>query len=108
MDPCFPRPGSYLRGRFNGKEIAVDPATGVPENVVFNSRLAWRLLRDRRVSFFLKLIPLVALAYMAIPNPFPFDDLLVVGLGTSLFLKLCPQPVVREHSERLNGNMTIA
>ncbi len=76
---------------------------GSLKNVVFNARLAWSLFRDRRVSFFLKLIPLAALAYMVIPNPFPFDDILVVGLGTSLFLKLCPKPVVREHAERLNG-----
>jgi uncharacterized membrane protein YkvA (DUF1232 family) len=77
---------------------------GFLRNLLFHARLILRLMLDRRVSFFLKLIPLASLAYMVLPDfiPFPIDDVVVVGLGMSWFLKLCPRPVVEEHSSRLN------
>ncbi len=81
---------------------------GFLKSILFRTRLIFRLLRDRRVSFLLKLIPLGSLAYMVIPNPFPFDDLLVLAVGMTLFVELCPKPVVQEHSNRLNGDATIA
>ena len=67
-------------------------------------RLVLRLLGDSRVNFFLKLIPIGALVYMVVPEAFPVvDDALVIGVGTYLFIELCPPDVVEEHRARLAG-----
>jgi uncharacterized membrane protein YkvA (DUF1232 family) len=77
---------------------------GFLKDLLFKARLVLALVRDRRVSFLLKLIPLGVLAYTVLPDflPLPFDDLAVIVLGTTVFLRLCPQPVVQEHTSRLN------
>ncbi len=74
-------------------------------------RLAWRLLWDRRVALWTKLIPPVVLTYVILPIDilphFPpkelrrLDDLAVVLLGVRLFIELAPPEVVREHLESL-------
>ena len=60
-----------------------------------------RLIGDRRISLFLKAIPIGSLLYMVFPADFlpfnPVDDALIVWLGTYLFVELCPQNVVEEH-----------
>lgn len=67
-------------------------------------RLVLRLLGDSRVNFFLKLIPIGALVYMVVPEAFPVvDDALVIGVGSYLFIELCPPDVVEEHRARLAG-----
>jgi hypothetical protein len=81
---------------------------GFLKGLIFRARLILSLLRDRRVSFVLKLIPIAALAYLVVPNPFPFDDLLVLGLGMTLFIELSPKPVVKDLSDRLSGVATVA
>lgn len=78
-------------------------------------RLVWRLLTDRRISPWLKaLIPALALAYILMPldliaDVIPvlgqLDDLAILLLGLQLFIKLCPQQIVREH---LQGGPTVA
>jgi uncharacterized membrane protein YkvA (DUF1232 family) len=66
-------------------------------------RLIVRLLKDRRVNFLLKFLPLGALIYLVIPLDIfpinPLDDALVVWLGASLFIELCPDDIVQEHRE---------
>jgi hypothetical protein len=39
------------------------------------------------------------------PDPVPFivDDALVIGLGTYVFIELCPQDIVEEHKAKLSG-----
>jgi len=74
---------------------------------LYNSlRLIGRLLRDHRVSFWLKFLPIGALIYLVFPMDFlpivPLDDALVVFLGGYLFIELCPQEVVQEHKEGLS------
>lgn len=68
--------------------------------------LFWRLLRDSRVPLPAKtVLPVVGLYLLmpldVIPDFIPvlgqLDDLLVVALGLWLFLKLCPEGIVREH-----------
>ena len=74
--------------------------TGISRNV----RLVLRLLADKRVNFFLKLLPIGALVYMIVPEAFPVvDDAIVLGIGTYLFIELCPQDVVEEHRAKLAG-----
>jgi uncharacterized membrane protein YkvA (DUF1232 family) len=73
-------------------------------------RLSIRLLRDRRVPWWSKLIPLAAVAYVVVPfDLFPdvlpgvgqLDDLLLLWGAYHLFVWLCPDNVVEEHRAAL-------
>jgi len=68
-------------------------------------RLIARLLKDPRVNFFLKLLPIGALFYLFFPldiSPVnPLDDGLVIWLGGYFFIELCPDDVVEEHRKAL-------
>ncbi|MGH7844564.1 MAG: YkvA family protein [Candidatus Binatia bacterium] len=69
-------------------------------------KLFWRLLRDNRVSTKPKILLLALAAYVLIPIDLvpdflpvlgQIDDLALIYLGLQAFIRLCPQPVVREH-----------
>jgi len=73
-------------------------------------RLAWRLMRDRRVPLWVKGVPLLSLAYLIWPLDFladpllglgQLDDLGVILLGIMLFVNLVPQQIVRQHQRDL-------
>lgn len=68
-------------------------------------RLIARLLKDPRVNFLLKLLPIGALVYLFSPldiSPVnPLDDGLVLWLGGYFFIELCPDDVVEEHRKAL-------
>ena len=79
-------------------------------DVVRNLYLAWRLFIDRRVSRWLKSIPLFSLAYAIWPfdllaDPIlglgQLDDLAVILLGIKLFISLCPPKLVDEHWQQV-------
>jgi hypothetical protein len=69
------------------------------------ARLVLRLIGDSRVNFILKLLPLGTLVYLLMPDPIPFviDDAVIIGLGTYVFIELCPQDIVEEHKTNLSG-----
>ena len=77
------------------------------QRVLVEARLCWRLLWERRVAFYLKLIPLSAVIYFIspydlipdfiIPGIGQVDDFLVLFLACRLFLRLIPEEIVREH-----------
>lgn len=71
-----------------------------------NLRLVFRLMKDRRVNFLLKFLPIGALVYLVYPLDFlpvnPLDDAVVIWVGASLFIELCPDDVVQEHRDALN------
>ncbi|HVH27200.1 MAG TPA: DUF1232 domain-containing protein [Vicinamibacterales bacterium] len=67
--------------------------------LVAQARLAIRLLRDRRVPWLVKGVPLLAALYLVapldfVPDMFPvlgqLDDLGVAVLALEVFLRLCP------------------
>ena len=68
-------------------------------------RLIARLLKDPRVNFLLKLLPIGALFYLFFPldvSPVnPLDDGLVLWLGGYFFIELCPDDIVEEHRKAL-------
>ena len=68
-------------------------------------RLVLRLMADRRVNPLLKLLPIGTLLYFFIPDLIigPIDDALVIGVGTYLFIELCPPHIVEEHREALKN-----
>ncbi len=86
---------------------------GFIQNLTFQLRLIWRLMKDGRVSFFLKLLPVGALIYLVSPIDllpgvtFPvigaLDDAVVLWLGATLFVSLCPEEVVKEHTDALQS-----
>lgn len=86
---------------------------GVFRNVVLQTKLILRLLADRRVNFWTKLIPIGTLAYlvspidiiMGIPGVSALDDAAIVLFGSNLFIELCPRDVVREHMSELQSNL---
>jgi len=84
------------------------------QELIRQARLAWRLFRDPRVPWGLKLIPPAAILYIVLPVdilPDPvlglgqLDDLAVLLLGTKLFIELCPPEVVREHLRALGARI---
>lgn len=78
---------------------------GVIDGFTTYVKLVVRLLTDRRVNLLLKLLPIGSLLYMFIPDlaPGPIDDALLIWLGTTLFVELCPEDVVNEHREALTS-----
>jgi len=86
---------------------------GVLRNLVYQTKLILKLMVDRRVSPWVKLIPVGALVYlvspidiiMGIPGVAALDDAAILWLGSNLFIELCPPSVVKEHREELTSNL---
>jgi uncharacterized membrane protein YkvA (DUF1232 family) len=81
------------------------PNRGVLQQLLSRARLIGRLLRDPRVPWYLKMLPIGATIYLLAPDLLPLnplDDTVVVGLGFYLFVELCPEEVVAEHLAALN------
>lgn len=87
---------------------------GAWRSLLLQIKLILRLMGDRRVNVFLKLLPILSVAYLLWPfDPVPIyipvigalDDAAVIWLGTSLFIELCPSEVVKEHLQSLTSNL---
>jgi hypothetical protein len=92
---------SYKRSLVPSKN---DP--GFIKNLSHQIRLILRLMADRRVNPLVKLLPIGSLVYLIMPDliPFVLDDALVIGIGSYIFLELCPPEVVAEHRRALWGD----
>jgi len=88
----------------NKERNIVQTKGGVFNELSSYIKLILRLMGDRRVPFYLKLIPIGSLVYFLFPDLFigPIDDALVVWLTTYLFIELCPPDVVQEHRDALS------
>ncbi len=97
------------------REIMVPPSGGVLRDFMMRIKLILRLMGDRRVNLFLKLLPLASVAYliwpvdlapgMVLPVIGAVDDAAILWLGSYLFVELCPPDVVKEHMKQLTSNM---
>src|SRR6266705_2071310 len=95
------------------RRIVIPPQGGMMRNFVNRLKLILKLMGDRRVSPWVKLIPVGALAYlispidliMGIPGIDALDDAAVLWLGSNLFVELCSPDVVNEHMAELNSNV---
>src|SRR3989304_2181530 len=76
------------------------------------ARLAWALLRDGRVPFWLRAVIPALVLYLAmpidlIPDFIPvlghLDDVLVVVLAVGALVRFTPRAVLAEHLSRLEG-----
>lgn len=84
---------------------------GFFKDLSFRVKLIWRLVKDKRVNPFLKLLPIGALIYLispldiipdiALPVIGVLDDAVALWLGATLFVSLCPDEIVQEHTDAL-------
>jgi uncharacterized membrane protein YkvA (DUF1232 family) len=97
------------------------PSPDLPRDAGFWSNLArqlnliWRLFKDRRVSGWLKLIPIAGLVYLLspidllpdfmLPGLGELDDITVILLSLKMFVDLAPPDLVREHLQKLMGRV---
>jgi uncharacterized membrane protein YkvA (DUF1232 family) len=86
------------------------PQGNVVRQTIFRARLIWRLIRDGRVLWVWKFIPVAGLVYVAFPFDFipdfapiigQLDDLGIFLASLWLFVELCPPDVVKEHWDEL-------
>ena len=95
------------------RDLIVPPQGGVLRNLIMRVRLILRLLGDRRISPWLKIIPVLGLLYLvspmdlipdiALPVIGELDDAAVLWLTNYLFVELCPPTIVQEHVAALTG-----
>ena len=94
------------------RDIIQNQNTGFFQDLITRVKLILRLIGDKRINFFLKLLPIAAAIYVISPIDllpgavFPFigalDDAVVIWLGTTMFVSLCPDDIVQEHTNALN------
>lgn len=88
---------------------------GILQEFTLRVKLVFRLIGDRRVSPWAKLIPIAGLIYwispvdfiMGIPGLSAVDDVAVLWFAQYMFIELCPPEVVREISSKLMINNSI-
>ncbi|NTW45258.1 MAG: hypothetical protein HGB14_12725 [Anaerolineaceae bacterium] len=70
---------------------------------VVHVKLVFRLMKDKRINPFLKILPFGGLIYLIIPDLLvgPIDDAALLLGGSYLFLELCPQKIIDEHLQQL-------
>jgi uncharacterized membrane protein YkvA (DUF1232 family) len=98
----------------NKRDLIIPPQGGVLRNLIMRVRLILRLLGDRRVSPWLKIVPVLGLVYLvspldlipdiALPVIGELDDAAVLWLTNYLFVELCPPAIVQEHVDALLGS----
>jgi uncharacterized membrane protein YkvA (DUF1232 family) len=102
-----------MTDRKSGKFI-VPSQGGAMRSFVQRLKLIGRLMADSRVNIFLKVLPLASLGYLILPADLipvvPFisalDDVAILWIGSTLFVELCPDDVVKEHMQALESNLT--
>ncbi len=89
------------------KDRQITPTDGnFFHDIAIQIKLIFRLLADPRVHPLIKLLPIGSLIYLVFPDFFPLnpiDDAVVIGLGTYMFVELCPPEVVQEHKDALTS-----
>lgn len=78
---------------------------GFFDSLASEIKLIYRLMLDPRINPVLKILPAAALIYTFLPDLVigPFDDALVIWLGTTLFVELCPDEIVAEHRQQIRS-----
>ncbi len=97
------------------KDIIIPPQGGVVRDFILRVKLILRLIGDRRVSPWLKIIPIAGIAYLispldlipdiALPIIGELDDAAILWLTNAVFIELCPPEVVNEHVKALGANV---
>jgi uncharacterized membrane protein YkvA (DUF1232 family) len=100
----------------NNRDIINNQNSGFFQDLVLRLKLILRLMGDRRVNLLLKLLPIAAAIYVispvdlipgaVIPVIGALDDAVVIWLGSTLFVTLCPDDIVQEHTNALQKVVT--
>ena len=95
----------------NKRDFLANQNSGFFQDMIFRVKLILRLMGDKRVSVLLKLLPVGALIYLVSPIDLipggvlpvigALDDAAVLWLGATMFVALCPEEVVQEHTNAL-------
>jgi uncharacterized membrane protein YkvA (DUF1232 family) len=92
------------------KATQVGDAASILAEIIKNIKLIWRLLNDRRISSWVKMIIPATLLYLLfpfdiVPDIAPglgqLDDIAVILLGLKIFVEMCPSEIVRQHLDEL-------
>jgi uncharacterized membrane protein YkvA (DUF1232 family) len=96
------------------KDIMIPPQGGIVRDFILRIKLILRLIGDRRVNPWLKVIPVAGLAYLISPLDIipdimlpvigELDDAAILWLTNYLFIELCPPEIVQEHVKALSAN----
>ena len=97
----------------DSKKLMIPPQGGVVRDFILRVKLILRLVSDKRVNPWLKLIPVAGLVYLISPIDlipdvvFPIigqlDDAAVLWITNYFFVELCPPEIVSEHLKALNA-----
>jgi uncharacterized membrane protein YkvA (DUF1232 family) len=89
------------------------PKGNIVRQTLLQLRLIWRLMRDPRVNWLLKLIPIAGVGYLLLgPLDLITDIVPVLGLTDDagiilgslwLFVEMCPPDIVKEHMDDLTS-----
>ncbi|HEX7620884.1 MAG TPA: YkvA family protein [Anaerolineales bacterium] len=100
----------------NKRDIIHNQNSGFFQDLILRIKLILRLIGDKRINFFVKMLPIAAAIYVISPVDllsgavFPvigaLDDAVVIWLGTTLFISLCPDDIVQEHNNALQKVVT--
>ncbi len=98
----------------NKKNLMIPPQGGMIRDFVLRVKLILRLIGDRRISPWLKAIPIAGIVYLispidiisdiALPVIGELDDAAILWLTNYLFIELCPPEIVQEHVRALNAS----
>jgi len=90
---------------------------GVLQDTLLRIKLIIKLMGDKRVNPWLKILPVAGILYLISPIDlipdivFPIigelDDLAILWLTNHFFIEFCPPEVVREHVRKLVSNNDI-
>lgn len=91
------------------RKIMLPQSGGFFSELTLRIKLILKLIGDRRVNAFLKILPVGSLVYLVMPDiaPGPIDDAALIWLATYLFVELCPPNVVQEHLDALKATRKV-
>jgi len=98
------------------KDLSIPSQGSLLRDFLMRIKLIWRLMRDARVSPWLKALPLLGLLYLLVPIDLiseialplvgEVDDAAVLWLTNYVFLELCPPEIVSQHVRDLARRAT--
>jgi uncharacterized membrane protein YkvA (DUF1232 family) len=95
------------------EDLIIPPQGSMLRDFIMRVKLIWGLVKDGRVSPWLKLIPAVGLLYLVVPIDLvseiampivgEIDDAAVLWLTSYVFVQLCPPEIVLQHVKELTA-----
>lgn len=88
---------------------------GYWRKITHELHLLWSILSDRRVPWYIKVLPVIVAMYLLLPFDLipeflpiigQLDDLSLLMIALSLFVRLAPSEVVEEYKHRMGIDKT--